>query len=136
MENLLALSYAIMLAAFIINVGIALYGVFIKPSVLKKIMAIIIFSDSINILAIALGFRVTLNAYPSPPILTKIPESPDEISKFVSVSVDPLPQAFVITAVVIGLSIVMLLLSLAIRYYEQYKSIYLITEPEKDEEII
>ncbi|MEM4482153.1 MAG: NADH-quinone oxidoreductase subunit K, partial [Desulfurococcaceae archaeon] len=80
--------------------------------------------------------RVTLNAYPSPPILTKIPESPDEISKFVSVSVDPLPQAFVITAVVIGLSIVMLLLSLAIRYYEQYKSIYLITEPEKDEEII
>lgn len=133
MYNLLALSYALVLATFIINIGIALYGIFVKTSILKKIMAVIIFSDSINILAVSLGFRVGIDTYASPPVLSSIPDTPEHIITFTRVSVDPLPQAFVITAVVIGLSVIILLLALAVKYHEYYNSLHLMAEPEAEE---
>jgi len=137
-EHLVGFALVTILITFIVNIGIALYGIFAKRSLIKKIMALVIFSDSINVLAIALGYRSPARASPSPPILTSIPSSPSDIEVFTSTSVDPLPQALVITAVVIGLSVIVFLISLVVKYYEHYNTVDLILRSEEgaDEEVI
>ncbi|MEM4717470.1 MAG: cation:proton antiporter subunit C [Desulfurococcaceae archaeon] len=132
-EQLLSLMMIVVLVTIIFNIGIALYGVFAKHSLIKKLMALVIFSDSVNILAVALGFRALVQTAPSPPVMTDIPRSLEDIEVFTYMSVDPLPQAFVITAIVIGLSIIVFMLTLIIRYYEHYKTLDLTTILEKDE---
>lgn len=131
-EQLLSLMLITLFTTFIVNIGIALYGVFAKRSLIKKLMALVIFSDSVNILAITLGFRTHAQLSPSPPILPNIPRSPHEIEIFVNTSVDPLLQAFVITAIVIGLSIIMFMLSLVIKYYEHFKTMDLTTQSPRE----
>lgn len=133
-EHLVGFALITTLTTFVVNIGIALYGIFAKRSLIKKIMALIIFSDSINILAVAFGYRSLVRASPSPPILPSIPSSPNDIEAFAGTSVDPLPQAFVITAVVIGLSVIVLLISLAVRYYEHYNTMDLVTHSEESED--
>ncbi|MCS7128768.1 MAG: NADH-quinone oxidoreductase subunit K [Sulfolobales archaeon] len=120
MNDLLSLAFTTAITAFVINIAIASYGVFTKTSLLKKAISIIIFSDSISILAIAIGFRTTETQYPSPPVLGEKPRTPSDVEAFVEVSVDPLPQAFVITAIVIGLAAITLLLGLIILYYRHF----------------
>ncbi|MEM1532520.1 MAG: NADH-quinone oxidoreductase subunit K [Desulfurococcaceae archaeon] len=120
MSDLLSLAFTTAVTAFIVNIAIASYGVFIRPSLLKKAISIIIFSDSINILAIAIGFRITEAQYPSLPVLSEKPKTPGDIKAFAEVSVDPLPQAFVITAIVIGLATTTVLLGLIILYYKHF----------------
>ncbi|MEM2512644.1 MAG: Na+/H+ antiporter subunit C, partial [Ignisphaera sp.] len=93
MENLVALAFSAAITSFVINMVIAAYGVFVKHNLIKKILALIIFSDSLNMLSIAIGFRV-IEGYPSPPILPSEPRSPQDLARFIDVSVDPLPQAF------------------------------------------
>jgi len=136
-ENLVALAFSAAITSFVINMVIAAYGVFVKHNLIKKILALIIFSDSLNMLSIAIGFRV-IEGYPSPPILPSEPRSPQDLARFIDVSVDPLPQAFVITAIVIGFSVFAFLLSLAILYYKNYNTLDIraSTEVEKDEEDI
>ncbi|MEM1732249.1 MAG: NADH-quinone oxidoreductase subunit K [Desulfurococcaceae archaeon] len=135
MEQLLSLMLIIVLTTFMVNIGIALYGVFVKRPLIKKLMALVIFNDSVNILAIALGFRTPLQLSPSPPVLPDIPKDLHEIETFVNISVDPLLQAFVITAVVIGLSIIMFMLGLVIKYYERFKTMDLTTHQAKEEDV-
>lgn len=122
MSDLITTTFTIAVIAIAMNIVIATYGVFIKHSIIKKLMALIIFCDSINMLAVAVGFRITENYYPSPPVLEGLPEGPENIKKFTKVAVDPLPQAFVITAVVIGLAVMTFLLSLATAYYDHFKT--------------
>ena len=43
-----------------------------------------------------------------------------DISKFADRAVDPLPQAMVLTAIVVGLSVTLLLVVISIRLYEKY----------------
>uniref|UniRef100_A0A7C4JKW6 Na+/H+ antiporter subunit C n=1 Tax=Ignisphaera aggregans TaxID=334771 RepID=A0A7C4JKW6_9CREN len=103
----------------IVNIGLSLYGVFIRPSLIKKIIALTIFSDTINLLAILIGFRYA-TPNPLPPILTTIPPSPKDIEIFVSKAVDPVPQALVLTAIVIGLAVTLFLIFVTIQIYRIY----------------
>lgn len=132
------LSYSLVLTAFIVNIAIALYGIFTKPTVLKKIISLVLFSDTINMIAIALGYRVTDRSSPVPPILPSVPTSVNNLEEFSSRAVDPLLQAFVITAVVINLSIMIFLLTTSSRYYEIRGSLVITPRPvvEQHEEII
>lgn len=134
MENLelIEISYSLVLTAFIFNIAIALYGLFTRPSMFKKIVSLILFSDTINIVAIAIGYRI----HPQgsiPPILPDLPRSPEELVVFSQRSVDPLLQAFVITAVVIGLSIMVFLIAIMMRYYTIHGSLILGQRPEREE---
>lgn len=136
MEHLVGFALVTILTTFVVNIGIALYGIFAKRSLIKKVMALVIFSDSINILAITLGYRSLVHTSPSPPILPNTPISPGDLEAFAGISVDPLPQAFVITAVVIGLSVIVFLISLIVKYYEHYNTTDLVMlEESADEEI-
>jgi len=115
--------YLFMLAfmSLVVNTAIALYGIFARPSLIKKIIAVTIFSDSLNLLAIMVGFAYYPSFYPIPPILTKVPNpTQQDIEKFVSSAVDPLPQALVLTAIVIGLAVILFLITLTLQIYRLY----------------
>jgi multicomponent Na+:H+ antiporter subunit C len=51
-----------------------------------------------------------------------MPEMRDNISEFVAQSVDPIPQALVLTSIVIGLGTLCMLVALAIRLNEKYRT--------------
>jgi len=100
------------------NTGIALYGLVIRPNVLKKIACLTILADTSFLLFALIGYRFK---YPlSPYIITNWSPNNETLLKFIDRSVDPLPPTLAITAVVINLSITILLVFISIRLYEIY----------------
>jgi len=135
-EFVVQLAFRASMIAFAVNIAIALYGVFSRPSLVKKFMCLLLFTDSMNLFAVFIGFRLVRGVYPSPPILSEEPRTLEELEVFTSIAVDPLPQALVLTAVVIGLATSMFILSLILAYYEHYKTtnIHAVKEVEEFEE--
>ena len=68
--------------------------------------------SSSNLFLIAIGYRDGGR----PPILTP----GEDPAVFAAQSVDPLPQALVLTSIVIGLGVIMLLVALSLRLYERF----------------
>ena len=120
MNDLVYFLFITVLVSMIINTAIALYGVFTKPSLVKKFIALTIFSDSINSFAILIGFRRTPLGYSSIAVMPSLPQSPEDLKNFINTAVDPLPQALVLTAIVIGLAVNMFLVGLIILFYRYY----------------
>ncbi|MEM2024962.1 MAG: sodium:proton antiporter [Desulfurococcaceae archaeon] len=111
------------LSALLINTVISLYGIFFKPHYTKKVIALTILSDSVNTFAIYLGYRRwTSETSPRPPVLTSEP-TPWAVFNFVRQAVDPLPQALVLTAIVIGLAVTLFLIFLGYIMYTHYKTL-------------
>ncbi len=90
---------------------VGLYGVLVKRNLIKMAIGLVIMEYSINLFFGLVGFREGGTA----PIITKgLSES--------AVLVDPLPQALVLTAIVIGLGTTALLVSIAVRIFEKYNT--------------
>ena len=87
---------------------VGLYGVIAKRNLIKIIIGIAIMECSINLFFIMIGYVEGGTA----PILSKGFEN--------AKSVDPLPQAMILTSIVIGLATTALLLAVAIRLYQKY----------------
>jgi len=87
---------------------VGLYGILVKKNVLKIIISFAIMDYSVNLFFILLGYRQGGKF----PIFIKGQEN--------SLIVDPVPQALVLTSIVIGLSFTMLMVAMAIRLYEKY----------------
>lgn len=85
-----------------------LYCVLRKRNIIKIIIGVIILEYAVNLFFILTGYRMEGRA----PILS----SEAEILNMV----DPLPQALVLTAIVIGLATTALLVAIAMRIYEKY----------------
>ena len=99
-------------------VGVGLYAVVCKKNVIKIIVGIIILDYGVNLFLLLTGYRSESVSEVIAPILT-----PDmDIEKFKAASVDPVPQALILTSIVIGLGIVALMTAMAIRLYEKYKT--------------
>ena len=97
---------------YILTIGlflIGLYGLLVKRNLLKIAISLIIMEYAINLLFVLIGYRQG----GAVPILDKFQSE----SAFM---VDPLPQALVLTAIVIGLGTTSLLVSIAVRIYNQY----------------
>lgn len=110
---------SVVLASLFVNVAIAIYGVFFKPHYVKKVIALTILSDTANTFAIYLGYRRwTETGAPRPPVLPVLEE--EAIEEFVRRGVDPLPQALVLTAIVIGLAVTLFLIFLGHILYMHY----------------
>ena len=88
--------------------SIGLYCVLRKRNIIKIIIGIGIMEYAVNLFFILSGYRMQGRS----PIFAA-----DQVIKNM---VDPLPQAMVSTAIVIGLSLTLLLVSIAIRIYEKY----------------
>ncbi len=118
-----SLLFNVFLVAVVVNTGIALYGVFARPNLVKKIIALTILSDSANTLAIAIGYRGwSLGKPPAPPVLVNW-RNPEAVRELVSRSVDPLPQALVLTAIVIGLAVTLLLAFITLELHTVAKTV-------------
>ncbi len=89
------------LLTIVATLGISIYGIVKRPNLVKKLIALTILGDTVNVLVIFIGYRLI---YPViPPILPALDEK--QLEYFVSHTVDPLPQAFVLTAIVIGMAV-------------------------------
>ena len=87
---------------------IGLYGVLVKRNLLKIAIGLIIMEYAIFLFFAVIGYREGGTA----PIITEGVEG--------AIFVDPLPQALVLTAIVIGLATTALLVSIAVRIYHRY----------------
>ena len=123
-EFLITYLVGIILVSFFVNMGISLYGIFAKPNLIKKLIALTILSDTANAFAILIGYRRwPPGSMTKPAVFTDFPPTPDKIEIFASVAVDPLPQALVLTAIVIGLAVIILLAVIIMQIYRTYGTV-------------
>ena len=87
---------------------VGLYGIITQKNLIKIILGLAIMEYSINLFLVMIGY---INNGAVPIITSSLKNQ-----RFV----DPLPQALVLTAIVIGLATTALLLALAIRLYRKY----------------
>lgn len=98
------------LSLLLILVG--LYGVVVSRQTLKIVVSLMIMNHGVHLLLLLIGYR----RGGSPPIV----DAGSTISDFASGAVDPLPQAMVLTSIVIGLGVLALMVALCVRLYERY----------------
>lgn len=87
---------------------IGLYGVLRKRNLVKIIVSLGIIEYAMNLFFVLLGYRFGGRA----PI--------DASDQLILNMVDPIPQALVLTSIVIGLGVTALVISIAIRIYDRY----------------
>jgi len=102
------MAYALCLVLF----AIGLYGVVSKKNIVKIVMGLVIMECSVNLFLIMLGYKKDGVA----PII----EKKTQFATFLAQSVDPLPQALVLTSIVIGLGVLALMVAVCIRLFEKY----------------
>ena len=100
------------ISLFVFMIG--LYGVMSKNNLVKKIMGLTIMNSSIVLFFISIGYRKSGLA----PILEE-----GMTGSTTAIVVDPVPQALMLTAIVIGMSITALALALIVRIYAKYKTL-------------
>ncbi len=88
---------------------IGLYVVLVKPNLIKVIIGINLMGTGVNLFLVTVGYIHAGTA----PIFSEAAQQPEGM-------VDPVPQALVLTAIVIGVAVLALALSLAIRVYDHY----------------
>ena len=81
-------------------------------NVLKMVLAIMIVEHGMHLLLILIGYRAGGTA----PIV----EPGIAAESFTASAVDPLPQALVLTSIVIGLGVLALVVALCVRLYDRY----------------
>lgn len=91
---------------------VGLYGVATKKHLIKIVIGLVIMEYAVNLFLILIGYRHDGIA----PILEESTRQAD----FVAHSVDPLPQAMVLTAIVIGLGVLALMVATVVRLYDRY----------------
>ncbi|NQU16755.1 MAG: cation:proton antiporter subunit C [Candidatus Saganbacteria bacterium] len=93
----------------IIIILIGAYGILTKRNLIKMTMALYVMNSGAILFFVSLGFRKNSSAA--------------ILGDWAGLVVDPLPQAVVLTSIVIGLGITSLALALAIKIYEEYKTL-------------
>ncbi len=88
---------------------IGLYIVMAKKNLVKVVIGLSFVDSGINLLLISIGYIKGGTA----PIFSRPGISPLKM-------VDPIPQALVLTAIVIGVAVLALALSLVVKLYQQY----------------
>ncbi len=96
----------------ILLVLIGMYAVLVKKNLIKIVIGLSIVDNGIHLLLIAIGYVKNGTA----PIFSKAGLQPNQM-------VDPVPQALVLTAIVIGLAVTAVALSLIIRLYDHHKTL-------------
>jgi multisubunit Na+/H+ antiporter MnhC subunit len=105
------MEYVIMTTGFALMI-FGLYGILSQKNMIKIILGFTIFTTGINIVMVAIGFIRGGTA----PIL-------DAEGQAVGKYVDPLPQALVLTSIVIGLGVTALMLAYVMKLYQDKKSL-------------
>ena len=99
--------------ASVLLILIGLYAVLTKKSLIKIVIGLSIIDGGIHLLLIAIGYLKGGTA----PIFS--PGYEEAAAKMV----DPVPQALVLTAIVIGFGVTAVALALVIRLYDHHKTL-------------
>ena len=91
---------------------IGFFGLLTQRNMIKIIISVSIMESAVNLFLVLVGYRSAGVA----PIITNLTTAED----LKVVSVDPFPQAMVITSIVIGLSVLALMVAIALRLYHLY----------------
>ncbi len=104
-------NYSYFVGAFgLIMIG--LYTVMVKTNLIKILIGINLIDVGVNIFLVSLGYIKGKGA----PIFSNPGVTPAN-------SIDPIPQALVLTAIVIGVAVTALSLSVIIKLYQHYKTL-------------
>ena len=93
----------------IVVVLVGIYGILTKRNIIKMVMSLYIMNSGVILLFVSIGYIAGGQA--------AIFEDTNKLM------VDPLPQAVMLTTIVIGLGITALALALAIKIYDEYKTL-------------
>ncbi len=104
------MAYIAMATGFLL-VLIGFYGALTQRNLLRMIVAFTIADSGVNIVIVAIGYMRGRTA----PILDATVSAAEAVQRII----DPVPQALVLTAIVIGVGITALMLAYAYRLYER-----------------
>lgn len=102
------MAYIAMATGFIL-VLIGLYGALTNSNILRMIVSFTVANTGVNIVLVAVGYMQGRTA----PIL----DNPELVANATQMVIDPIPQALVLTAIVIGLGVTTLMLAYAYKLY-------------------
>ena len=96
----------------LVLVLVGLYGVLTRGNLIKIVVSMMVIEYGIHLFLVLQGYR----SGGVPPI---VDQQTDQLSLFEN-AVDPLPQALVLTSIVIGLGVLALMTALSMRIRERY----------------
>ncbi len=94
---------------------IGLYGALTQRNLLRMIVAFTVADTGVNIVIVAVGYMRGRTA----PILDATVAAADAVQRII----DPVPQALVLTAIVIGLGVTALMLAYAYKLYQKKRTL-------------
>lgn len=99
--------------------ALGVYCLLFKRNLIKMIIGLEVITNGIHLFLISLGYREGGGpAILSGEFLTNL-----NIGEYAAQAVDPIPQALVLTSIVIDICIIALALSLAIYIYKKYETL-------------
>ena len=99
----------------ILVILIGLWGLLTQKNLIKIVIGFALFDTGIHIVMVSIGYIKNGTA----PIL----DNAVDVSNAADLIVDPVPQALVLTAIVIGLGITALMLTYVLKMYQKKKSL-------------
>jgi multicomponent Na+:H+ antiporter subunit C len=112
------ITYIAMATGFLL-ILIGFYGALTQRNILRMIVAFTIADSGVNLVIVAIGYMRGRTA----PILDTTVQAADAAARII----DPVPQALVLTAIVIGVGITALMLAYAYKLYEKRRSLDIAT---------
>ncbi|MCF8366804.1 MAG: cation:proton antiporter subunit C [Bacteroidales bacterium] len=94
---------------------VGLWGIISQKNIIKIIISFSVLDTSIHLILVSIGYIRNKTA----PIIDGVVSKTDAATKIV----DPLPQALVLTAIVIGVGVTALMLTYALRMYSENKTL-------------
>jgi multicomponent Na+:H+ antiporter subunit C len=105
----------IALATGFILILIGFYGALTNRNILRMIVAFSVADSGVNLVIVAIGYMRGRTA----PIVDRAVSAADALTRMI----DPVPQALVLTAIVIGLGVTALMLAYAYKLYEKKRTL-------------
>ena len=107
------------MAAGFILILIGFYGALTRRNLLRMIVAFTVADTGVNIVIVAIGYMHGRTA----PIIDATLAAAANAHNLAARIIDPLPQALVLTAIVIGVGITALMLAYALRLFGQKRTL-------------
>jgi multicomponent Na+:H+ antiporter subunit C len=108
------MAYLAMATGFLL-ILIGFYGALTNRNLLRMIVAFTIADTGVHVVIVAVGYMRGRTA----PILDSAVSAADAVQRII----DPVPQALVLTAIVIGLGVTALMLAYAYKLYEKKRTL-------------
>ena len=114
MTQYLTLEFSAMVTGFALMI-IGLWGLLTQKNLIKIVIGFALFDTGLNISIISMSYLKNRTA----PIIDKSIDASNTINLFV----DPVPQALVLTSIVIGVGVTALMLAYVLRMFREKKSL-------------